>query len=243
MPTFPHLPFPSLVALAFLLTACASKGASPGPTATPRPSATSSVPALAAPRPHAYAALGASETYGVGATPYQRGYAYLVAHALGATHFVDVGIPGTTLPAGYDIELTRALATRPALCTVFFGVNDLRAGVNRPSFLADLRDLVATLRRAHAQVIIIGLPNLALVPAVAAMHLANLQTVINSWNAGMRQVARETGAHFFDLTRYNAEISSHPGYVAPDGLHPSNAGHARLAQLLVQYVLAHHLWR
>lgn len=174
--------------------------------------------------------------------PYHHGYAYLVSHELATAHFVDVGIPGTTLPAGYEIELTRALAIRPSLCTVFFGVNDLRAGVSRETFVQDLHDLVATLRRAHAQVIIIGLPNLALVPAVAAVHLANLEQVVNSWNGGMRQVARETGAHYFDLTRYDAEIKIHPNYVAPDGLHPSNAGHARLAQLLVQYVRANRLW-
>jgi lysophospholipase L1-like esterase len=237
---FPHLAILSLITLAISLTACASTGASPTPA--PRVTATSPVPSLAAPLPHSYAALGASETYGVGATPYHRGYAYLVAHDLGARHFVDVGIPGTTLPAGYEIELTRALETRPSLCTVFFGVNDLRAGIHRGAFIQDMHDLVATLRRAHAQVIIIGIPNLALVPAVAAMHLANLQQVINSWNAGMRQVARETGARFFDLTRYDSEIQGHPGYVAPDGLHPSNAGHARLAHLLVQYVRSNRLW-
>lgn len=237
---FPYLGILTSIMLAVSLTACASMGAAPTPV--PRATATSTVPSLAAPLSHSYAALGASETYGVGATPYHRGYAYLVAHDLGATHFVDAGIPGTTLPAGYDIELTRALEIRPNLCTVFFGVNDLRAGIRRAAFMQDLHDLVATLRRAHAQVIIIGIPNLALVPAVAAMHLANLQQVISSWNGGMRQVARETGARFFDLTRYDTEIKNHPGYVASDGLHPSNAGHARLAQLLVRYVRANHLW-
>lgn len=235
-----HLGNLSFIALAVSLTACASTGASPIPA--PRPSATASAPSLAAPLPYSYAALGASETYGVGATPYHRGYAYLMAHDLHVRHFVDVGIPGTTLPAGYELELTRALDIRPSLCTVFFGVNDLRAGIHRTSFMQDLHDLVATLRRAHAQVIIIGIPNLALVPAVASMHLANLQQVVNSWNGGMRQVARKTGAQFFDLTRYDTEIANHPRYVAPDGLHPSNAGHTRLAQLLVQYVRAKHLW-
>lgn len=241
MSSFSPLPTLPLVVLCLLLAACASMSAPPA-TPTARPAATPSVPTLAAPLPRSYAALGASETYGVGAVPYHRGYAYLVSHDLGAAHFVDVGIPGTTLPAGYELELTRALATRPGLCTVFFGVNDLRAGVRRTTFIQDLHDLVATMRRAHAQVIIIGLPNLALVPAVARLHVANLQQLINSWNNGMRQVARETGAHFFNLAGYDAEIRSHPKYVASDGLHPSNAGHARLAQLLVQFVRANHLW-
>ena len=52
--------------------------------------ATPTEPSLAAPLPGSYAALGASETYGVGAAPHTRGYAYQIAHALRAQQFVDV---------------------------------------------------------------------------------------------------------------------------------------------------------
>ena len=109
--------------LAVALAGCATDSASPD--ASSRAVSTPTEPALAAPLPGSYAALGASETYGVGAAPHIRGYAYQVAHALGATHFVDEGIPGATLNASYETELTNALAIRPALATVFFGYNDL----------------------------------------------------------------------------------------------------------------------
>lgn len=186
-------------------------------------------------------ALGASETYGVGATPHTQGYAYRLAQALHATHFLDVGIPGTTLDAGYETELTKALAARPSLCTVFFGVNDLRDGVKREPFLQNLYDLVSTLRQARARVLIVGVPDLSLVPAASGLPHLHATTV--AWNSGMRRVARQTGAQFFDLSRFGAEMAKHPGYVAADGLHPSNAGHAKLAQVLLAAIRDGQMWR
>jgi acyl-CoA thioesterase I len=240
--------FVVLSGLIFSVSACAGSSVSPAsPSSSPTPRVTasshSSEPALASPLAGSYAALGASETYGIGAVPRTDGYAYLVAKGLHARHFVDVGIPGTTLDQGFDTELAGALSARPALCTVFFGVNDIRAGVPRSTFVQDLHDLVATLRQAHVQVVIIGIPDLSKVPAVAHLHISGIHSIVSSWNAGMLQVARQTGAHFLDLRRYDAELASHPNYVSSDGLHPSNAGHARLAHVVVAAVMHAGLWR
>lgn len=222
-----------------MLTACASqRSAVPAPTKTPSVSA----PRVAAALPRSYAALGASETYGVGATTPSKGYAHLVARALGARRFRDTGIPGATLNQAYDPELTSALVIRPSLCTVFFGFNDLRSGVTLKAFVRDLYDLAVTLHRAGAQVLIIGLPDLSLLPAVHRVF-PDLHSVIAEWNAGMARVARQTGAHFLDLTRYSAELAGHPQYVSADGLHPSDAGHARLAQVVTAAIRQDRLWK
>jgi lysophospholipase L1-like esterase len=58
--------------------------------------------------------------------------------------------------------------------------------------------------------------------------------MVMSWNAGMRQVAARNGARFLDLGGYSAELATHPEYVSEDGLHPSNKGHARLAQVVLE---------
>jgi len=165
-----RLPLLVLSSLAIALGACvatSARGSSPTPRSLAVLQATPTEPALAPPLAGSYAALGASETYGVGAEPHTRGYAYLVAKALHTTHFVNEGIPGTTLDAAYQTELTNALSIRPSLATVFFGFNDLTAHVPRAAFLQDLHDLVITLRRARTRVLIIGLPDLAKVPAAA----------------------------------------------------------------------------
>jgi acyl-CoA thioesterase I len=240
----PRLPLFLLSSLAIALGACTATGArssSPAQRSLAVLQATPTEPALAPPLAGSYAALGASETYGVGAEPHTRGYAYLVAMALHTTHFVNEGIPGTTLNAAYQTELTNALSIRPSLATVFFGFNDLTAHVPRAAFLQDLHDLVITLRRARTRVLIIGLPDLAKVPA-AAHRIQKLHKIVMSWNAGMRAVAQQTGGRFLDLRPYAGELAKHREYISADGLHPSNAGHARLAQVVLKAIRANHLW-
>lgn len=178
----------------------------------------------------------------MGASPATNGYAYKVARGLHAVKFRDEGIPGASLPSAYQTELTGALPIRPALATVFFGFNDLRTGVSRKAYLQNLNDLVVTLRRAGAKVLIIGLPDLSLLPAVHALF-PDLHSIIASWNGGTRAVARKTGAHFLDLRGFDSEIATHPNYIAADGLHPSNAGHARLAQVVLATIRKDGLWQ
>jgi lysophospholipase L1-like esterase len=232
-----HRRYPAAFILTLLLSACSSASGSTAPaqpSATPR--ATAQTARLLPPIRGAYAALGASETYGDGAQPHTKGYAYLVARSLHAHPFVDVGIPGTTLSAGYQAELTGALAIRPQLCTVFFGFNDARLGVSRSAFLSDLNDLVVTLRRARCHVLVIDLPDLSLLPAVRNSGIPGIQHLVLSWNKGMKTVARKDGASFLDLGKYSQELAQHPEYISSDGLHPSNAGHRRLAAVVVSAV-------
>jgi acyl-CoA thioesterase-1 len=230
-----------LFAFSLVLSACGPASLSAPSHSSVASRESSSAPRVAQPRPGTYVAMGASETYGVGAVPQSKAYAYLVAHMLGARHFRDLGIPGATLNAAYDRELTVALAARPVLTTVFFGVNDLRAQISRQAFLHDLNDLVATLHQARSRVLVVGLPNLNLLPAARAYGV-DLRPIVISWNNGMRAIARKYGADFLDLNAFSVEISHHPHYISGDGLHPSNAGYARLAQVVVSSVRTHHLW-
>jgi acyl-CoA thioesterase I len=190
-----------------------------------------------------FAALGASETYGEGATPRTLGFAYLISSSLHAKRFVDAGIDGAPLGSAYSAELKQALSIHPWMCSVFFGFNDLRTGVSRTTFLNQLKRLVKALRKTHAHVLIIGLPDLSLLPAVSSLGIPGVSLIVQSWNAGMKSVARQTGSDFIGLQQYSRELATHPEYVANDGLHPSNAGHARLAQVITAKILADHLWK
>ena len=216
-----------------LATACsaAAHPAAPPPQVPPASSAT---PATV--RPHlAYAALGASETFGIGASPVTEGYAYRLRDelGLGPSSFADVGIPGATLGAAYETELANALAIQPTVCTVFFGVNDIRAGIPLTRFRSDLTDLVTTLRRAGARVLVIGIPDLTHLPALRSMGGAELVSLAHQWSSAMHEVASATGAAFLDLDGLSGELAAHPEEVAADGLHPSNLGHARLAAAIL----------
>jgi lysophospholipase L1-like esterase len=222
-----------VLACAAVLAACASTPAGGG-TAVPRPPSPSA-PATAGSARLAYAALGASETYGVGASPISDGYAYRLRDQLrlAAGDFADVAIPGATLADAYQVELTNALTIQPSVSTVFFGVNDIRAGVPLARFTSDLTDLVTTLRRARSQVLVVGIPDLTVLPALRGLRGADLAGLTRDWNAAMRGAAAATGAAFLDLEALSTEIATHPEEVAPDGLHPSDAGHARLAAVIL----------
>jgi lysophospholipase L1-like esterase len=235
------LTVPFVFTVLLLSTACGSSKASSSNPTRPQPLPTE--PTLAPPLPGSYAALGASETYGVGVAPRTDSYPYLVKNALRARRFVDVGIPGATLSAGYEEELSRALTIRPSFVTVLFGTNDILAGYSRGTFLRDLRDLALTLRQAHVEVLIVGLPDLSYFPRVQRAHIPGVHALVTSWNSGMKTVARQTGAHFLDLASYSKELARHPEYITPDGLHPGNKAHARLAQLILAQIHRDHLWR
>ena len=216
-------------------SACGDQTATSHAALTPGAPAAASASGTRANPPHlAYVALGASETYGVGANPVTNGYAYLLRDdlRLSASAFADVAIPGATLADAYQPELTNALSIQPTVCTVFFGVNDIRAGVPLAQFTSDLTDLVTTLHRAHARVLIVGIPELSDLPALHSFPAADLAAATQQWNAAVHGVATATGSAFLSLTDYSHELATHPEEIALDGLHPSNLGHARLAQVI-----------
>ena len=228
---------PRLAALA--LAAC-TQGAQPAPGASPEPSAPSVV----------YAALGASETAGVGtADPARDAFPQQFFHHLGAASVMyDFGIPGETTAAALQDELPPALAVQPTLATVWFNVDDLVAGVPAADFAARLDQLVAALRRRGARVLLANTPHLAHLPAYAACRpnppagaprcpLAGITLpppdqvdgLIQAYNAAIAVVAARDGATLVDLYAQGEVADQHPEYVSADGFHPSTPGAAAIA--------------
>jgi lysophospholipase L1-like esterase len=129
---------PGLLVLALLLLACTSArpAARPGPAFSPRPAPLA---------PIVYAALGASDTVGVGAQdPARQAWPtvfYLTALPPTAVYY-NLGIPGETTLAALSDELPLALAVRPTLVTVWLNVDDLAAGVSAADYEAQLGQLV-----------------------------------------------------------------------------------------------------
>ena len=90
----------------------------------------------AAPRPSpvgppvVYAAIGASETVGIGTDdPVRESFPQQFLQRLGASAvFYDFAIPSETTQAALKDELPPALDVRPTLATVWLNVDDLIAG-------------------------------------------------------------------------------------------------------------------
>src|SRR5579859_4967455 len=137
-------------AFVLVLVACAVAGCSlsaqtpPQTGATPTPTAglapvASTTPAAAL----TYAAIGASESYGVGTThPASDNWPTVLSRQLGSSvHVLNLGIPGATVALALREEAPIAVDAAPNIVTVWLGINDLDTGTPLDRFSADLRAL------------------------------------------------------------------------------------------------------
>jgi acyl-CoA thioesterase-1 len=232
----------SLLGAALTLSACA-----PTPIVGVRPSAS-------APTPIIYAAIGASETYGIGATDrYRQAWPQVFFNDVLPPSAVlyNFGIPGATTAQALQDEVPAAVTAHPTVVTVWLNVNDLIRGVSAADYQAQLRQLLHALRRdGHTQVLVANTPDLAQLPAYRAC-LPNapaggpaclipdglvpspqaVAAAVDAYNAAISQAAKQEGATVVDLHLNGAQIGQHPDWISADGFHPSAQGYVAIAKL------------
>jgi lysophospholipase L1-like esterase len=231
-----------LLTAAFTLSACATT-----------PIASIGRPA-AAPAPIIYAAIGASETYGMGATDrYRQAWPQLFFNDVLPRSAVlyNFGIPGATTAQALHDEVPPAVAAHPTVVTVWLNVNDLIHGVSAADYEAQLRQVLHALRRGgQTQVLVANTPDLWQLPAYRAC-LPNapaggpaclipntlvptpqgLAASVAAYNAAISQAAKQEGATVVDLHLSGVQISQHPEWLSADGFHPNAQGYAAIAKL------------
>jgi acyl-CoA thioesterase-1 len=235
-------PWPALLLAAMLLAAACSQGSRSSVRPTVRPS----------PPPVVYAALGASETAGIGtADPARESFPQVLYQRLPRSAVLyNLGLPGETTAAAIQDELPAAVSGRPSLATVWFNVDDMAAGVSAADYEVRLDRIVGGLREAGtARVLIANTPRLDLLPVYLACRPNppagavrcplggdvvlpppnELSALVEAYNAAITRVAQRHGATVVDLAAQGATIAQHPEYVSSDGLHPSTQGAAAIA--------------
>ena len=226
--------------LALLVSGCTSQAAGP--------------PTAATAQREVYAAIGASETYGVGATDRYR-------EAWPQVFYKDVllppavlhnfGIPGATTAQALRDEVPAAVAVRPTLVTVWLNVNDLIQGISPKDYGAQLEQLVHALRRdGQARVLVANMPDLSQLPSYQAC-LPNapaggsecrippgvlpspdrVTAAVDGYNAVIAQVVRQQGATLVDLHAQDGLMAQHPEWLSSDGFHPNSLGYAAVARV------------
>lgn len=231
-----------LFGAALTLSACAT-----APVVGVRPSAPTPAPVI-------YAAIGASETYGIGADDrYRQAWPQIFYNDVLPQSAVlyNFGIPGATTAQALHDEVPSAVAVHPTVVTVWLNVNDLIRGVSAADFEAQLGQLLHTLRRGgQTQVLVANTPDLGQLPAYRAC-LPNapaggpaclipdglvptpqsVAAIVDAYNAATSQAARQEGATLVDLHLNGAQIGQHPEWLSADGFHPSGQGYAVIAKL------------
>lgn len=215
--------------------------------------------------PDVYVALGTSETAGIGLEdlPLRLRFAWpqiFYNEALSrASTYYNFAIPGISTTQALERELPGAVAVHPTVATVFFTLDDLVAGVSPTDYEQNLDTIVRSLRQAGATTVLIataphidGLPAFTacsgtaatqepcpLGPGVALPPLQQVDGAIDVYDAAVQSVASREGAIVVDLRSESYNITTHPEYIASDGLHPSALGAEAIAQLFVAAYRAH----
>ena len=233
------------LASALLVAGCTAPGGAQGrPTGNP-PTTTAPTTATQPAEPLVYAAVGASETVGVGADDPQREAWPQVLHdtSLPSSTLVNVGASGATVRGALSGQLPQALAAEPDVVTVWLAVNDLVAGVPADLYERELGRLVGALSGdGEVEVLVGNVPDLwrlpvyraclpgsgvtevpCLLPSVPSVN--QVRVLVGDFNAAIDRVVSSQGARLVDLSG-RRQLA---GLTAGDGFHPSTAGHREVA--------------
>lgn len=210
-------------------------------------------------RPIVYAAVGASETAGVGTDePFRDAWPRVLWRALPeGSVLYDFGVGGSTARQALEEQAGAARAVKADLVTVWLNVNDLIEGVPPKRYGHDLRRIVHRLRRGGlTTVLVANTPRLDTLPLYMACrsedHIyvapsggvvlcrqdilvdvptpASVRADVDAYNAQIDRVVRREGAILVDLYALGDIPNRHPEYVSSDGFHPSTEGARAVAE-------------
>ncbi|WP_036745327.1 SGNH/GDSL hydrolase family protein [Paenibacillus sp. UNC451MF] len=174
-----------------------------------------------------------------------KGYALMAAAQFSAFYpekqvkFLNRGISGNRvkdLQARWDVD---CLDLKPNVVSIYIGINDTwrRYDRNDPTtkeqYESGYRDLLEQTSKLDAKLVLIE-PFVLPVPEDRKQWREDLDPKINV----VRELAREYGAKLVSLDGLFAQASTRAesAYWAPDGVHPSPAGHALIAKAWLQAV-------
>ncbi len=189
-----------------------------------------------------YVAIGASDTFGVGADdPQTQSWPDDLAAKLGpGVRLINLGVPGITLHQALDVEVPVALDTHPNLVTIWLAVNDLADAVPVAAYAHDLDLLVSQVQKAapHARIAIANVPDLTVLPYFSSLEPGTLYTRMANYNAAIASVVQRHHILLVDLHAQWRELRTHPEDISSDGLHPSTLGYTQIAALFYQALRA-----
>ena len=183
-----------------------------------------------------YVAIGASDTYGIGADdPQTQNWPADLSTLLGRQiHLINLGVPNIDLHHALGVELPIALDAHPDLVTVWLAVNDLADKVPVANYAHDLDLLLTHLRAAlpHARIAVANVPDLTLLPRFNSYDAQTLRTQILAYNNAIASIVARHSTLLVNL--YQSDLAQHPEYISGDGFHPSTIGYTQVARLFYQ---------
>lgn len=200
--------------------------------------------AVCATRPIHVVVLGDSFASGYHASPNADIVTLLgnrLAQARPSSTMTNLSVPGAGI-ANLPRQLMRAAPGRLDAVLTFAGANDVSKGTDPASIVLDeerILDAVAR-RNPRATVVVANIPDISTatfashwsyrhmrLPAQLRWPIAALAAIDSSV---LTRAAERRGATVFDLHGLSLRTGArNPALIGPDGLHPSDLGHARIA--------------
>lgn len=190
-----------------------------------------------------YVALGASDAVGIGAFPLENGYVYRIRDELeeraDEVILYNLGVSGVRISYIERTELPTALAHQPDLVTIWTGPNDIIQGSDVADFEASLSTILNQLRNeTSAFVVVANIPDLTALPLFLIFPDTDVtEARVNAFNAAISRQAALYGVPIADLSSGN--YVNDWEYISVDGFHPSNKGHAKIAERFLNIILPH----
>jgi len=180
-----------------------------------------------------YMPLGDSYTIGTGTSPDVAWPTLLTDHlkrdGIGIELIANPARTAFDVRNVLDVEFPQFAAEKPTFSTLLIGVNDFVRGHSEEQFRADFVELVEKMLTVlpPSRLLIITIPDFSVTPVGTQFgDPQQLNAGIAAFNAIIKDEAAKRGLSVADLFPISQTMTGDSGLVAPDGLHPSEAGHA-----------------
>jgi lysophospholipase L1-like esterase len=174
--------------------------------------------------------IGDSTVPGIGA-----GWAAHLAHAVGASEFVNLAANGTRARDLGATQIPSALMMRPDIVLLTVGGNDVLRGDFCPAEItAHVKDALERLERPGREIVMIGLDSIAAFAVLGHRVSTVMGRRIGQANAAIGAAVAGTRVHLID----GAEVFGRLGDMAwhIDKIHPSPEGHRALTVEALRHV-------
>ena len=140
-----------------------------------------------------------------------------------AISVANAGLGGESIFRGVQ-RFEQSLAQNFADAVIIMhGLNNLAVdGVEVPTIL--MRDMVRTAKERNVSVFVASM-----VPTIAGRQRSQNAALLEAYNAKLKQMSLEEGVAFVDL--YTTLLPEAQAVIGIDGLHPTEAGYRRIAEL------------
>lgn len=140
-----------------------------------------------------------------------------------STTVVNAGRTGETAASAFPRFQSAMATNRPEVVLLLMGYNDLE---NRTTVDAAVRSMerMAKEGRGLGARVFLG----TLTPSIQGRSRSQFENLILQYNAAIRNLAAGEGAVIVDL--YQAALPNVEAWIGVDGLHPTEAGYARIAE-------------